>query len=297
MSQDQGNKKQVNLYGIAASLEPEKQKAPVPLRGDFERICDIAAEIGYDGVELQMRDPHRMDAVGMKRIAEERGLKIIALATGKEAHINGLCLTHDDPKVRKATIARMKEYADLAAYWGAIPSIAFLKGNLSDPSQYDVCYNRLVESFKDICEYAEKKQAVFAVEAVNLYIINWMNSIKENTDLIRDVNSPSLTIHIDSHHIHIEEHNMEQAVEYCRDVLSYVHLSDGNRLFPGGGSFPFLNFLERVMATGYQGFYTMEIVPVPSQVESAQIALEYVKALEAQIRNIPDSYFYDHFSR
>ena len=89
-----------NLYGIAVSMEPEKQSAPIALRGEFERVCDIAAQIGYDGVEVQMRDPHRIDAVGMKQICTDRGLRIVSMATGKEAHFNGLCLTHEDDKVR-----------------------------------------------------------------------------------------------------------------------------------------------------------------------------------------------------
>ena len=293
MNQNQGNQQQTNRYGIAASLELEKPKAPMSLRGDFERICDIAAEIGYDGIELQMRDPNKIDAVGMKHICDERGLQITSMATGKEAHYNGFCLTHDDPKVRKQTVARLKEYMDLAAYWGAIPSLAFLKGNLSDPCQYDVCYSRLVEGLKEICEYAEKRQAVFALEAVNLYIINWMNTIRENTDLIREINSPSLKLHIDTHHMHIDEHNMEQAVDYCEDIIGYVHLSDSNRLFPGGGSFNFLRFMEKVMSTGYNGFYTLEVMPVPSQVESAQFGLEYIKAIEMQIRNVPEPFRFD----
>lgn len=279
-----------NLYGIAISLEPEDRKTPIALRGNFERVCDIAAELGYDGIEIQMRDPHRMDAVAMRQIAADRKLKIAALGTGKEAKINGLSLTHDDPALRKAAIARMKEYVDLGAYWEAMPFIGYLKGNLCDPSQYGKVYGYLTDSLKEICAYAEKKQVDIGIEAVNYYILNWMNTIKENTDLIRDVNSKSLKIHLDTHHIHIDEHNMELAISYCGDLIGYVHLADSNRLFPGGGSFPFLRFMECIRATGYQGFYTMEIIPAPSQVESAQIAIEYMKSLEEQIRNIPEAY-------
>ena len=281
--------KQCNLYGIAVTLEDVSLREPIAIRGSFERCCDIAAEIGYDGIELQMKDPRSLDAISMKKICNERGLRISALATGMECRYNGFNLTHDDRSVVKASIERMKEYVDLAEIWETLPIIGFMRGNMANPSDLksrDMYCNRLKEALLEVLEYAEKKGVTLIMEAVNMYITNWMNTIRENTDFIRSIGSPNLLLHIDTHHMHIDERDMATAVEYCKDIIGYVHISDSNRLYPGGGTFDFKSFMSLVMSSGYDGFYTLEVLPVPSQLEAAKIGLKCIKTVEDSVRAV-----------
>ena len=48
---------------------PELKSMPMSWVGDYQRIIPRLAEIGYDGVELQVRDPAAFDGPALGRCA------------------------------------------------------------------------------------------------------------------------------------------------------------------------------------------------------------------------------------
>ncbi|MHB1315022.1 MAG: sugar phosphate isomerase/epimerase family protein [Christensenellales bacterium] len=276
-----------NKYGITVSTEIEKYRTPTNLTGEFERCLDIAKQTGYDAVEIQTKDYEKLDVIRMKQLCDERSLAIAALSVGKEATHNGYNFSDENEKNRQASIRRFMEYIELSRCWGATLIIGYLRGNLPDQTKYEQYYNRLYDSLKILSADAEKKQVVMVLEAFNIYVMDWMNTIADNMAMIRDVNSPNLKIHIDTHHINIDETGIDESVEQCKDIIAYIHLSDSNRLYPGGGHFDFLRFMKKTMRLGYGGYYTMECFPFPSQQECAAISLNYIKGIEMAIRALP----------
>ena len=276
-----------NKYGITVTTEKVKYRTASNLSGEFERCADIAKKAGYDALEIQTVDYEKKDVVNMKRICDERGLAISAVSVGMEASKNGYNFSDKNEANRKASVRRFMEYIELSRYWNASLVIGYLRGNLPDYDEYDLYYNRLLDSLQILSMEAEKKQVTMVLEAFNIYIMDWMNSIADNTSLIKAVNSPNLGLHIDTHHINIDETGIDESIEYCKELIAYVHLSDSNRLYPGGGHFDFLRFMKKLMRLGYDGYYTMECFPFPSQEECASIGLQYMKGIEAAVRALP----------
>jgi sugar phosphate isomerase/epimerase len=75
----------------------------------------------------------------------------------------------------------------------------------------------------------------------------------------------------------LEEKNLKESILYCRDKpLGYVHYSDNNRLYPGGGALDFKALTHALMDISYTGYISIETLPVPSAEESARWGFSYL---------------------
>ncbi len=83
----------------------QAQFEAVAFKGDFEDNVKRIAELGYDGVELAIRDPRLVDADALIATLQRYGLAVPAIGTGQAWGEEGLSFTDPDPAVRAAAIA------------------------------------------------------------------------------------------------------------------------------------------------------------------------------------------------
>ena len=99
---------------IVLSTQPAQFDA-VAFKGDFERNVALIAEMGYDGVELAIREPRLLDGDEVLRALDRYGLRVPAIGTGQAWGEEGLSFTDPDPDVRAAAVQRVKEHVGFAA--------------------------------------------------------------------------------------------------------------------------------------------------------------------------------------
>ncbi|HDH10177.1 MAG TPA: sugar phosphate isomerase/epimerase, partial [Chloroflexi bacterium] len=63
------------------SIQPTQFEA-VALKGDLTRSVAKIAALGYDGVELAVRDPKLLDADEVRALVQRHGLAVPAIGTG-----------------------------------------------------------------------------------------------------------------------------------------------------------------------------------------------------------------------
>ncbi|MCL2816026.1 MAG: sugar phosphate isomerase/epimerase [Oscillospiraceae bacterium] len=272
------------LYGVSASLEELPAAQPVTLRGSIDAVCAEAAEIGYDAIELHLREPARYDAAQIKKTAGSYNLAVCAIANGMEYTIGGLCLIDDDQKKRGLAMARMLEHADLAAMLGARLIVGMMRGNIPKGGDLAKYQKRFELALAQICEYAEKKRVLVVIESILRYISNYLNGVPETMDFITEQKKDNLSLHIDTHSMAIEEKNLSESILYCKNKpLGYVHYSDNNRMYPGGGALDFKQLTRALADIGYEGYITLECLPYPDQKEAARRGLDYMKSVERAV--------------
>jgi sugar phosphate isomerase/epimerase len=258
---------------------PESQ--PVTLRGPIEELCRLAKEIGYDALELHVRDPKRYNAKEIRAVAEGYGLSICAAANGMEYTIGGLSLIDDDPDKREHAIARVFEHVDFASQLGARLIVGIMRGNIPRGGSAQSCLDRFAEALGRICDYAAQKRVLVVLESILRYINNYLNNIPETMDFITTLGYSNLALHADTHSMALEETNLKASILYCKNKpLGYVHYSDNNRFYPGGGALNFFELTGALLDIGYSGFITLECLPYPSAEESARLGLAYMKHIE-----------------
>ena len=99
--------------------------------GRLDAVLPQIAEIGYEGVEFQVRDPAEIDRAKLKRQVKAAGLEITALSTGTVGQIDKLFFVHPDPDVRKTIVERFLAIVELAADLGVDAAIGGSRGRLA----------------------------------------------------------------------------------------------------------------------------------------------------------------------
>src|SRR5437899_12002701 len=89
------------------------------MRGSWREALRTAADLGYDGVELAVRDPSQVDAEAVLRTVRDAGLAVPAIGTGQAYLKDGLSLSHPDEGIRARAIERLETHIRIATIFGA----------------------------------------------------------------------------------------------------------------------------------------------------------------------------------
>lgn len=266
-------------FGLSIATEPLSPSAPVVYRGDISDIIQKSKQIGYDGIELQLRDPEKIDPDAIIDCCKRNGIEITAIATGLEYSLNGLSMIHSDLAQRSEMRRRLFLDVELAEKFNCPVIIGCVRGNIpsgEDPAPY---YDCLREELLYLSDKAAQHNVTIVLEAINFYVNNYLNSIRQTCDFIDSLDRNNIKLHIDTHHMAIEEFDMLEAVRYAGNRIGYVHFAENNRLYPGAGCVDFWAIMQILHQVGYDGYIVMEVVPYPNEDTCAIRSLEYLLKL------------------
>ena len=269
-------------YSVVLSTQVSSFDA-VAFKGDFEaNVADIA-RIGYDGVELAIRDPKLVDPDSLLQVVEFHGLSVPAIGTGQAWVEEGLSFTDPDLQVRRKAIERVKSHLPLARRLGAVVIIGLLRGIVKPGVPHDQAMAWLVESLQDCAAEASRLRVRFALEPINRYETSLVNNVEQGLDLVERVGSDSFGLLLDTFHMNIEEPSIEESIRAAGDRIFHFHVADSNRWYPGAGHLDFGSILRTLAETGYQGYVSGEFLPMPDAKTAARKGIEHLRAVEAAI--------------
>jgi D-psicose/D-tagatose/L-ribulose 3-epimerase len=110
-------------------------------------------------------------------------------------------------------------------------------------------------------QVAEKAQALgirIGLEYLNRFENYFLTTAGDTVRFVRQVNHPALRMMYDSFHAHIEEKNQAQAIAACAAETIHVHVSENDRGVPGTGQVHWDSFWSGLLASGYDGYLTIE---------------------------------------
>ncbi|MDR1508062.1 MAG: sugar phosphate isomerase/epimerase [Synergistaceae bacterium] len=270
-------------YSVSASIEQMSPKTPFMLQGDLRESVDILKSLGYDAVELQIRNPCDIELNWLADFCEKNSFSVSAIGTGSEYTLNHLSLTSPDVQTRRNTLARMKEHIDLADYLKTDVIVGTVRGNL-DPSLSKAQYTEyLREALTELCGYALPKKVNLVLEAINFYVTDFFNSVGQASEMVELVSASNFKVHIDTHHMAVEEADMIKSIEECGGRIGYVHFSENNRLYPGGNGLNFTEVMRSLVKIGYSGYIALECLPKPDGITGCKLGLENLRKFEGQI--------------
>jgi sugar phosphate isomerase/epimerase len=250
------------------------EMAPVVMRGDYFENIRKCAEIGYPAVELHIRDPKEFDVEAGKKRCSENSIGISTIGTGTGYGIDGLGLGCRDEKRRTGAIERIRDHIDLAAAFDAKVIVGLMRGLLKDsPSrtQFDL---DLKKSLEQCLEYASETNTMIVLEAINRYECDSYNTIEESMELVKDLGSDLLKVHIDTYHMNIEEADIRESIMKGGDYIGHCHLADSNRWYPGAGHYDFSETVKALREINYKGVLAMECLYFPDQYTAAEEAFK-----------------------
>lgn len=245
----------------------------LPLGAGFH----LAAEIGYEGIELapfmlgdpaaeggkELADVRALsadDCRGVRRLAEEAGLEVVGLHWIL-AKTSGFHLTTPDPDVQRETSAYLAALADCCAEVGGKVLV------LGSPQQRNLLPGVTLEEATDhaqaVLEPAvrrcEERGVTLALEPLGPAEGDFLNTAAEAVALAERIGSPACRLHLDIKAMASEPEPIVEVVRANAEQTAHFHANDPNLLGPGMGEVDFPPILKALKETGYDGWVSVEV--------------------------------------
>lgn len=263
---------------LSIALSPVKSSfAPLLYSGDLLKGMDRAAALGYEGVELNIRDVGREPLDDIIRHAKRAKLDIVALGTGQSYLTDGWSILSPDPETRKNLLSRLRAHIDFGARAGAKLILGGVFGKLAgDESQRESERYGALEMVRALAEYASKAGVEIVIEPINRYETNFLNTIGQALAFISETGCGGIKVLPDTFHMNIEEADPFGAVARAAGMVGHVHVADSNRMSPGCGHIEFANFFEVLDSIRYCGYVSGEFLPLPDDETAASCNIDYI---------------------
>ena len=264
---------------IVLSTQPAQFQAAT-FKGDLEINLARIAALGYNGVELAIRDPKLVDSQQLSKLVGKYNLQVPAIGTGQAWGEEGLSFTDPDPVVRAAAIQRIKSHIPLAKQFNAVIIIGLVRGIIKPGVTQEQGYSWLVEALQE-CSLAAAPYGVrLALEPINRYETSLINNASQGLELIEAVAKKNFGLLLDTFHMNIEDACIEESIRLCGDRVFHFHVADSNRWYPGGGHLDFKSILTTLTGGGYQGYISGEFLPHPDPETAAQKSIQFLQGLK-----------------
>lgn len=258
----------------ALALSPGVTRfAPLFFSGALEKGIEVAANLGYDGVEISVGNPGNLDSRKIKTMVSDHGLEIVTLGTGQSYVDEGLPLVTDDPALLNKTVERLKKIIDFAAEIG---SGNVTLGGIRAKAAYaghDEMAKRLVEPVRICARHALNCGIGILLEPVNHYEVSTIFRLEQAYSLMKEAACENISLLYDVFHANIEETSITAPIIKYAEELGDVHFADSNRLVPFNGHIPFFEIARCLDAISYSGYVTIEALPEPEDLNAAKQAI------------------------
>jgi 5-keto-L-gluconate epimerase len=263
---------------IVLSTQPAQFQAAT-FKGDLETNLRHIASLGYDGVELAIRDPKLVDLDDLEKFTRACGLTVPAIGTGQAWGEEGLSFTDPDPSVRRLAIERIKSHIPGAVRFGALIIIGLIRGTVKpdvDPVQ---AMDWLVEALRECSQAAHPHNIRLVLEPINRYETALINNVAQGLELIERVEADNFGLLLDSFHMNIEEPDIVASIRRCGAHVFHFHVADSNRWYPGTGHLDFNSILRTLFASGYPGWVSGEFLPKPDAGTAAREGIAFLRRI------------------
>ncbi|HYK91208.1 MAG TPA: 5-keto-L-gluconate epimerase [Acidobacteriota bacterium] len=263
---------------IVLSLQPASFSA-LAYKGHWEENIAKIRHFGYDGVELAVRDPGLLDMPLLNCLLTGNGLVVPAVGTGQAYGEEGLSFTHPESNVRRRAVERVCSHVDLAAELRAVVIVGLVRGKREPSIAEGLAQQWLVDALRECA--ARNKKVLLAVEPINRYETNLINTVRSGLDLVEKLGMENVGLLLDTFHMNIEEPSIPASILSTGDRLFHFHVADSNRWYPGAGHTDFRPIVDVLERISYKGFLSAEIVPLPDPDAAAQNTIKFMRSLTA----------------
>jgi sugar phosphate isomerase/epimerase len=247
-------------------------------KGLEETLRDIA-DIGYEGVELFLREPESLDRAELEKALQKTGLEVCCVGTAPLAAQDRLALANPDKEKRLAAISRVKKLIDFASAYGRIPvGIGKFRGNLP-PGDRPSGWKWLREGFLEVCEYAEGKNVLIALEPQERGNLNNLTSTRDGVVWVEQLGMRNCFLLLDTYHMALGDESLTAGILEAAGKIAHVHVSDSGRAAPGQGTLDFVSAVRALRAVGYDGFLSVEIAQGSDALGSARKAWAHLNSI------------------
>ncbi|MEJ7618965.1 MAG: sugar phosphate isomerase/epimerase family protein [Pyrinomonadaceae bacterium] len=233
-----------------------------------------AAEMGFNSFTIAVEDPSLIEPDKIKSVLQQTNLRpFVSGAFGPTRD-----LTHEEPKYRQESLDYIHATLKLCEKWGANLMVgpaysAVGKRRRVSAEQKRIEWERAVDELRAAGRMAADHGVVLALEPLNRFETDLINTAEQVVQLVRDVDDPSVKIHLDTFHMNIEEKDIYRAVTLAGPDLVYVDASESDRGAPGSGQVDWEALAQALREINYAGDCVIESFTPECQTIAAAAAI------------------------
>ena len=257
----------------------QTQFQAVAFQNDFDTALARLAALGYDGVELAVRDPASLDSRALRAALDRHRLPVSAIGTGQAYVEEKLSFTDDASVVRERALFRVKSHITLARELNALLIIGLIRGKTDARADTQKSRTWLVNALASIARTASESDVRIVIEPINRYETNLLNTVAETLELLETLEADNVGVLFDTFHANIEEPSIEASLRACVARLFHVHLADSNRWAPGFWHTDCARLIATLREMRYDGWLSAEILPKPSAEQAMEQTVRVLRPL------------------
>jgi D-psicose/D-tagatose/L-ribulose 3-epimerase len=230
-----------------------------PFTNDSTKLFGQFKRWGFESVEIPIEDPSHIEPAHVKRALEKAGLVCgsVCACMGPDRDLRGT------PENQETGKAYLKAIIDQAAELGNAKVIgpvysAVGRADAVEPKEYARQWKTVVKHLKDIAKHARKRGVTIALEPLNRFETDFINTADQGLKMIADVASPNLKLHLDTFHMNIEEKDQAKAIKKAGRLLAHVHACGSDRGTPGGDHIAWPEIVKALRSIKYDGDVIIE---------------------------------------
>jgi len=233
-------------------------------------------------VEIAVEDPSLINTKAVKEALSLYNLKAnVCGAFGPTRD-----LTHEDKSIHENCLSYIESCLTICAeldcsFFGGPMYSAVGKARMVSSEQRKIEWNLAVNNLRKVCDMASSRGLQIALEPLNRFESDMINTVDDVMRLIKDINHPAAKIMVDGFHMNIDERNIEQAIVTAGEQLIHVQVSENYRGTPGTGQTRWDDYKRGLEKINYEGTVTIESF-TPDNKELAGAVCFWHKMAESQ---------------
>lgn len=247
--------------------------------GNLEQSIAQVAQLGYDGVELAVRDPALVDVPALIATLARLGLSAPVIGTGQAWLEERLSFTSVDPLVRKRAIERVIAQIQFAQRLNSMVMLGLIRGQIPAGMTREQAMQLVVEAVQQCAAFARGLGVRIVIEPINRFQADLIHSTQDGLNFLNQVGYDNVGLVLDTFHMNIEDKSIEASIRMARGKIFHFHVSDSNRGYPGAGHIDFAGVIRALREIGYAGFVSGEFTSLPDAETAARRAIEHLRPL------------------
>ncbi len=231
---------------------------------DLQDTIHRAAKIGFDAVELTAAKHLPVESSPGQRREVKKWIRESGIVCSGLHYIfdGSVKLATTDREQNKKCKEYLCKVIDVAADVEA-PTVIIGSGGATRHIDEGTDREEATKCMADVIylagNYAAEKNVYLAVEAINRYETNFLNTMREATEFVNLIDHPNVCTMADTYHMNIEETVPADEIRKYGYALQNLHLADSNRHAPGTGHFDFRAVAEALLDIGFDKYCSFEV--------------------------------------
>ena len=230
-----------------------------PFTNDSTSLFPQFKAWGFDAVEIAVEHASDIDPVYVKSQLDRHGLVCGTLcgAFGPGRDLRG------SRAEQEASLAYIRQLIDIMVVLGASTLAGPVYSAVGRAEFYPRQERRaqwrlVVEHLKQVCSYAEGQGKEIAIEPLNRFETDFINTCGQALRMVEEVGSPALSLLLDTFHMNIEEKHPARAILAAGPRLGHFHACGCDRGRPGNDHIDWASIAAALKQIGYQKHVVIE---------------------------------------